>query len=94
VTFLEGPQNTGTLQVDLAGSIMVTALEKILPGFGGDLDAPNEESVLLWSLDDPAKPRRLGHFRKGGNGTHRNGYAGGSYVHLAANMAVSPALFM
>ncbi len=87
VRFVAGPPNTGTLQVDLSGSIMVTALEKILPGFGGDPDAPFDEGVLIWSLDEPTMPRRLGQFRTGGTGTHRNGYPGGKHVHLAANMA-------
>jgi hypothetical protein len=87
LTFLEGPANTGTLQVDLAGRVMITALEKILPGFGGDPDAAFDEGIVIWSLDDPARPRRLGQFRTGGTGTHRNGYPGGRYAHLAANMA-------
>jgi hypothetical protein len=87
VNFLPGPDNTATLQVDLCNSTMVTALEKILPGFGGDPDAPHDEGMLIWSLDDPVSPRQLGQFRTGGTGTHRNGYSGGRYVHLAANMA-------
>jgi hypothetical protein len=87
LAFVPGPDNTATLQVDLHSSLLVTALEKHIPGFGGDQDAPYDEGVLFWSLDDPARPRRLGHFRTGGSGTHRNGYVGGRYVHLAANMA-------
>lgn len=87
VTFIPGPANTATLQVDLCGSVMVTALEKILPGFGGDPDAPYDDGVLIWSLDDPTSPQQLGQFRTGGTGTHRNGYSGGPHVHLAANMA-------
>jgi hypothetical protein len=85
--FVEGPANTATLQVDLAGTVMVTALEKILPGFGGDPDAPFGEGVVIWSLAEPTRPKPLGMFRTGGTGTHRNGYPGGRYVHLAANMA-------
>jgi hypothetical protein len=85
--FLEGPANTATLQVDLAGTVMVTALEKILPGFGGDPDVPFEEGVVIWSLAEATRPEPLGTFRTGGTGTHRNGYPGGRYVHLAANMA-------
>jgi hypothetical protein len=85
--FVPGPANTATLQVDLHDRLLITALEKIMPGFGGDPAGPFDEGVLLWSLDDPAHPRRLGQFRTGGTGTHRNGYAGGRYLHLAANMA-------
>lgn len=86
VNFLEGPANTFTLQVDLADHTLITALEKGLGNapWGLDANAPNEEGVLLWDLADPVRPRRLGHYRTGGRGTHRNGYQGGRYMHLAA----------
>ena len=88
VNFVPGPANTATLQVDLHGTTLVTALEQHIPGFGGDPTAPYDEGVVLWSLEqDPVRPRRLGQFRTGGRGTHRNCYPGGQYVHLAANMA-------
>ena len=38
----------------------------------------------IWSLEDPENPRRLGHYKTGGDGTHRNFYAGGRYVHTTA----------
>lgn len=79
-----GPENTWTLQVDLHGDTMVTALEQTFPDFGGDPAAPFEEGVLIWDIADPVRPRRLGHYRTGGTGTHRNLYPGGRYVHLAA----------
>jgi hypothetical protein len=85
--FVPGPENTATLQVDLHGTTMITALEKILPLLGGDPDAPHEEGVLIWDLGDPTDPRKLGHFHTGGTGTHRNSYNGGPHMHLAANMA-------
>lgn len=90
LTFVAGPANMATLQVDLAGDTMVTmvtSLEKILPGFGGDPDAPFDEGVLIWDISDPINPRQRGHFFTGGTGTHRNLYAGGQYMHLAAGMA-------
>lgn len=87
VAFVPGPENTATLQVDLHGPVLVTALERHIPGFGGNPSLPHDEGVVLWSLEDPVRPRRLGQFRTGGAGTHRNGYPGGRYVHLAANMA-------
>jgi hypothetical protein len=65
---------------------MVTALEKIAPGWGGDPTAPNDEGVLIWDLSDPLDPQPLGHFHTGGTGTHRNFYAGGRYAHLTAGM--------
>ncbi|MGK8522566.1 LVIVD repeat-containing protein [Nocardia asteroides] len=84
--FQQGPVNTWTLQVDLSGDIMVTALERVFPDFGGDPSAPFEEGIYLWDIADPIRPKRLGHFRTGGTGTHRNHYPGGRYVHLAAGM--------
>jgi hypothetical protein len=84
--FIDGPANTFTLQMTLFDNTMVTALEKIFPGFGGDPDAPFEEGVLIWDISDPTAPQRLGHWRTGGTGTHRNLYAGGRHAHLAAGM--------
>lgn len=87
VNFVEGPANTWTIQMDVNDGKMITALEQKPESWGGDPDAPFEEGVLIWDLeDDPVHPRRLGHFRTGGTGTHRNGYPGGRYVHLAAGM--------
>lgn len=86
VKFIPGPDNTWTLQVDIAGNTMITALEKISDGWGGDPKKPHGEGVLIWDLNDPINPRQLGHFRTGGTGTHRNGYQGGRYMHLAAGL--------
>jgi hypothetical protein len=86
VRFIEGPKNTFTLQMTLSGDTMLTALEKIFPGFGGDQAAPFEEGVLIWDISDPIAPKQLSHWRTGGTGTHRNFYAGGRYAHLAAGM--------
>jgi hypothetical protein len=87
VRFVPGPPNTWTLQVDLHGNTMVTALEKVFANFGGRADHPFEEGVLIWDIADPVNPRQLGHFRTNGTGTHRNGYPGGRYIHLAAGAA-------
>ena len=86
VNFLEGPRNTFTLQVDLADNTLITSLEKGLENapWGLDPQGPYEEGVLLWDLTNPIRPRRVGHYRTGGRGTHRNGYQGGRYMHLAA----------
>ncbi|WP_188196062.1 LVIVD repeat-containing protein [Nonomuraea sp. SYSU D8015] len=86
VAFVPGPEDTWTLQVDLHGDIMVTALEQIFPNFGGDPDAPFEEGIYIWDIKDPVRPRRLGHYSTGGTGTHRNLYPGGRYVHVAAGV--------
>ena len=83
--FIEGPENTGTWQVDIADGLMITALDALSATWGGDPDAPHApEAVLIWSLEDPLNPTQIGSFTTGG-GTHRNGYFGGRYMHLAAN---------
>lgn len=85
--FIDGPANTWTIQMIVQDGLMVTALEHIPNGWGGDPNAPNDEGVLIWDIkEDPVHPKLLGHFRTGGTGTHRNGYWGGRYVHLAAGM--------
>jgi hypothetical protein len=87
VRFVDGPANTWTIQVQVAAGRMITALERIAPGWGGDADASSEEGVLIWDVSDPESPRRLGRFTTDGGGTHRNYYDGGRYLHLAAGMA-------
>jgi hypothetical protein len=72
--------------MDVEEGKMITALERIPPGWGGDGSKPNDEGVLIWSLADPVHPKLLGRYKTGGSGTHRDGYFGGKYVHLAAGM--------
>src|SRR5437660_1438115 len=84
--FVPGPANTWTIQMEIGDGKMITALEKIAPGWGGDPVQPNDEGVLIWSLADPVRPQRLGQYKTGGTGTHRNFYADGRYMHLAAGM--------
>ncbi len=86
VNFIPGPKNTWTLHMELSGDTMVTALERVFPNFGGKADEAFEEGVLIWDTADPIHPKQLGHFRTHYTGTHRNGYPGGRYVHLAAGM--------
>ncbi len=82
--YIDGPDNTWTIQVQVADGLMITALEGIVPVWGGDPDQANEEGVLIWSLDDPENPVQIGHYKTGGGGTHRNFYDGGKYMHLSA----------
>jgi hypothetical protein len=86
VRFVPGPANTWTIQMDVEEGKMITALERIAPGWGGDPAKPFDEGVIIWSLADPLNPQPLGQFRTHGTGTHRDGYFGGKYVHLAAGM--------
>ena len=84
VRFLEGPPNTWTLQIQIAEGRMITSLERIPEGWGGTPGAPHDEGFIVWDLADPEAPRRLGQYRTGGDGTHRNFYSGGRYVHTTA----------
>jgi hypothetical protein len=94
LNWIEGPPNTWTIQVQAADGKLITGLERIAgahearaQAWGHDPAKPWDEGVLVWDLEQPASPRLLGRFRTGGVGTHRNFYAGGRYVHLAANMS-------
>ena len=86
VKFIDGPENTATWQLDLADNLLITSLDALSTGWGGDAGQPRApEAVLIWSLEDPVNPRQIGSFTTGG-GTHRNAYFGGDYLHLAANL--------
>jgi len=86
VKFIPGPPNTWTIQMELSENTMITALEKVAKEWGGDPTKPNDEGVLIWDISDRLNPKQVGHFKTGSNGTHRNWYAGGKYMHLAADM--------
>jgi hypothetical protein len=83
---IEGPANTATDQMEIADGKMITALAKISPGWGGDPNKPFDEGVQIWDLKDPLNPQKLGQYKTGSLGTHRNGYQGGRYMHLSAIM--------
>lgn len=87
VNFIEGPSNTWAIQLEVNAGKMITALERMPASWGGDPNAAFDEGVLVWDLaEDPVRPRLPGQFRTGGTGTHRDFYAGGRYLHLAAGM--------
>jgi hypothetical protein len=52
-----------------------------MEGWGNTPGEPNGEGFLIWDLADPEDPQLLGHFKTGGEGTHRNYYDGGRYVY-------------
>ncbi len=81
--FIPGPENSWTIQIQVAEGKMITALERIAPGWGGADGRPFAEGFLIWDVSDPRAPRRLGHYRTGSTGTHRNFYDGGALVHAA-----------
>lgn len=87
--FVEGPPNTMTKNVQVAGDLMLAGLERPPPGYGPvddpmDPTEPYTEGVYVWDVSQPTRPERLAHYETGGTGTHRNFYAGGDYAYLAA----------
>ncbi|MDQ1583326.1 MAG: hypothetical protein QOF36_1380 [Microbacteriaceae bacterium] len=85
VTSLDGPPGTWTIQVQAADGLLVTGLEKPMPGWGVPEGEPFEEGAIFWDIStDPAHPRQLGSWHTGATGTHRNFYAGGRYAFMTA----------
>lgn len=87
VRFVEGPSASRTAQIQVAGGTMVTSLERDVYG---DTDAYDASlgGAYVWDVaEDPTNPKLLGHYRSGGNGTHRNFYAGGRYIYAAVRGA-------
>lgn len=87
VKFWPGPENTWTIQMNVADGLLLTSLERIAPRWGGDDSQPHAETAIFWDAHDPGNPREIGRFQMGGTGSHRNFWAGGQYVHMAANPA-------
>lgn len=79
-------ETTATNQIQVADGIMITAMQKYIMAGRND---PFEEGIHIWDVKDPVNPKLLSQWKTGGAssgmvGTHRNFYAGGRYVHLAA----------
>lgn len=91
VRFIEGPENTMTLQVQVADGLMITSLERPRENWGPiagptmDPNQPFRTGIYLWDIDtDPTDPELLHHWDSGGGGTHRNHYHGGEYVYATS----------
>jgi hypothetical protein len=84
VGYIPSPENTWTIQIQVADGKMITGLERIAPGWGGIAGASFSEGFLIWDISYPTEARLLGQFRTGSTGTHRNFYDGGNLVHAAA----------
>lgn len=82
--FIEGPENTWTIQIQVADGKMITGLERIAPGWGGIDGQPSAEGFFIFDVSKPTQPKRIGHWKTGSTGTHRNFYDGGNLVHAAA----------
>ncbi len=87
VKFLPGPENTWTIQMNVADGKLLTSLERMSEDWGGDPSRPHDETAILWDATDPANPTQLSKISLGGTGSHRNFWAGGQYLHMAANPA-------
>ena len=72
-------------------TVLTTKLTMVIPGAAA-LAIAMEQGVfgliiiffLIFDVEDPVKPKQLGHFQTGNTGTHRNFYDGGTIVHAAA----------
>jgi hypothetical protein len=83
-TYVPGPENSWTIQIQVADGKMIAGLERIAPGWGGIDGQPFAEGFLIFDVTEPTKPREIGQFQTGSTGTHRNFYDGGNLVHAAA----------
>ena len=80
-----GKPATLTIKVQVADGIMITQMQQGMPVFfGKTANMAFDEGIYIWDAKDPENPKRLGHWKTGGIGTHRNYYAGGRYVHTSA----------
>ncbi len=86
VNFIDGPTPpTETHQMQAADGLMLTPLQKYMPMRGDNKGQREDEGFYIWDIKDPKNPKRLGHWESGHvDGTHRNHYDGGRYVHCSA----------
>lgn len=76
------PPDTHTHKVQIGDGLLLTNEEQF--PLGGEPDDGEHRGVVVYSLDDPFAPRRIGVWRCGGRGAHRLVYTGGRYAHLSA----------
>ena len=70
--FIPGPDNTWTIQMDLHDNLMITALQRMAPQWGGDPKKPNDEGILFWDISDPINPKQLSQWKTGSNGDRKS----------------------
>jgi hypothetical protein len=85
VATIEGPEHAAPCQVQVADGLLIQGIEHRSVPWGGDPDRPTDEGVRIWDVADPTRPKLVSHWHTGAHGVHRNHYAGGRYVHLAAS---------
>jgi len=80
VRFVPGPVGARTGQIQVAGGVMVTPVERP-SGSGGAYDS-NAFGLRLWDVaSDPTTPRLLGGWASGGSGVHRSFFDGGDRLY-------------
>lgn len=80
VRFVPGPEGLRTAQLQVAGGLMATGIERWSQNRDG-YDA-TESGIYLWDVaTDPVEPRLLGRYRSGGDGVHRSFYNGGDLLY-------------
>src|SRR5450756_2386335 len=70
--------NSGTVQMELQGNLMLTSLQNGI--WGWDKTKPHQEGVAFWDISDPINPKLLSKWLTPG-GTHRNTFPGGKYAY-------------
>jgi hypothetical protein len=80
VRFVEGPAGARTGQIQVAGGVMATPVERP-SGDGVGVD-PSAFGIMLWDVaSDPTEPRLLGRYASGGSGMHRSFHDGGKLLY-------------
>jgi len=74
----ESPPGSHTHKVQVGAGLLLVNEERFR---GGD---PFTAGMVVYSLDDPFDPVRIGHFDSGGQGVHRIWWTGGDYAYLSA----------
>ncbi len=86
VKFVEMPSNNWTIQLTHHDNILIAAMERQIPAWGGDFSKPFHEGIILWDISDPENPKQISEWKTGATGTHRNSYPGGKYAFISAGM--------
>lgn len=82
--FIPGMPNSWNIQVTLHDNLMITALQRKAPAWGGDAKQPATDGLIFWDISDPLNPKELSRWSSGQGGTHRNSYPGGRYAYLSS----------
>ena len=70
-----------TAQLTLHDDLMITAIDQV---------SKTDPALLIWDISDPENPKRIGEWKGGEGGSHRNSYPGGRYAYLSTYRARIP----